>query len=325
MRHLYAALICLLLCVAVKAQPRMATNGNGPPPAGASVCMSGNVTYRNNLNGELHECVNGAWQLAGFTIVMANSPLLGGGGLADPGTNGMLKRVALNVTAPALAGTDFVVPSALNAKANTDLSNVSGATISVDNFPATQPVSGPLTDAQLRATAVPVFGIFWQATQPVSGTVGINNFPASQTVNGAVSVSNFPATQPVSGYVRLGSATPFQCSLDNIGATLTQCQAAPGAGVRLYITDIVANSTTATAGQMLLRTGTGANCVTSTASILPAAATVVRIPYPANNSPNGPTRISFMTPLQAPVNAALCAIGIATNTLSITITGFISQ
>lgn len=34
---------------------------------------------------------------------------------------------------------------------------------------ATQPVSGPLTDTQLRATAVPVSGTFWQTTQPVSG------------------------------------------------------------------------------------------------------------------------------------------------------------
>ena len=33
---------------------------------------------------------------------------------------------------------------------------------------ATVAVSGPLTDAQLRATAVPVSGTFWQATQPVS-------------------------------------------------------------------------------------------------------------------------------------------------------------
>lgn len=30
-------------------------------------------------------------------------------------------------------------------------------------------VTGPLTDTQLRATAVPVSGTFWQATQPVSG------------------------------------------------------------------------------------------------------------------------------------------------------------
>lgn len=70
---------------------------------------------------------------------------------------------------------------------------VSGS-VSVSNFPATQavsgtvtantglsqpltdtqlratavPVSGPLTDTELRASAVPVSGTFWQATQPVS-------------------------------------------------------------------------------------------------------------------------------------------------------------
>lgn len=36
------------------------------------------------------------------------------------------------------------------------------------NVNGTVPVSGPLTDAQLRATAVPVSGTFFQATQPVS-------------------------------------------------------------------------------------------------------------------------------------------------------------
>lgn len=38
-------------------------------------------------------------------------------------------------------------------------------------FQATQPVSGPLTDAELRLSPVPVSGTFWQATQPVSGSV----------------------------------------------------------------------------------------------------------------------------------------------------------
>jgi hypothetical protein len=69
-------------------------------------------------------------------------------------------------------------------------------TISVANFPGTQPVSGPLTDAQLRAAsvpvaitsgtgltdaqlraaAVPVSGTFFPGTQPVSGTVAVSNF-----------------------------------------------------------------------------------------------------------------------------------------------------
>ena len=64
-------------------------------------------------------------------------------------------------------------------------------------------LSQPLTDAQLRSSAVPVSGTvgvsgtvpvsgtFWQATQPVSGTVGIS---------GTVPVSGtfWQATQPVS-------------------------------------------------------------------------------------------------------------------------------
>lgn len=66
--------------------------------------------------------------------------------------------------------------------------------MAVSNFPALQPVSGPLTDAQLRTAPVPVSGTFYPATQPVSGTVNISNFPASQPVTGAF----FQALQPVS-------------------------------------------------------------------------------------------------------------------------------
>jgi hypothetical protein len=55
---------------------------------------------------------------------------------------------------------------------------------------ATQPVSGPLTDAQLRASAVPVSGTFYQANQPVSGTF----WQATQPVSGTF----WQATQPVS-------------------------------------------------------------------------------------------------------------------------------
>ncbi len=51
-------------------------------------------------------------------------------------------------------------------------------------------VSGPLTDAQLRAAAVPVSGTFYQATQPVSGTF----WQATQPVSGAF----WQTTQPVS-------------------------------------------------------------------------------------------------------------------------------
>lgn len=104
---------------------------------------------------------------------------------------------------------------------------VSG-TVAVSNLPATQAVSGPLTDTQLRATSVPVTVSDGSGPLTVDGTVGVSNFPVTQpvsgpltdtqlrassvpvtvsdgsgplTVDGTVSVSNFPATQPVSGTI----------------------------------------------------------------------------------------------------------------------------
>ncbi len=46
--------------------------------------------------------------------------------------------------------------------------------VSVLNFPSIQPVSGPLTNAELRLTPV-----------PVSGTVAVSNFPAVQPISAA--------------------------------------------------------------------------------------------------------------------------------------------
>lgn len=51
---------------------------------------------------------------------------------------------------------------------------------------------GGLTDAELRASAVPVSGTFYPATQPVSGSVSISG-------SVAVTGSFYQATQPVSG------------------------------------------------------------------------------------------------------------------------------
>lgn len=58
-------------------------------------------------------------------------------------------------------------------------------TVSVGNFPATQPVTGTVNVGNLPAT------------QPVSGTVNVGNLPATQPVSGTVTVGNFPATQNV--------------------------------------------------------------------------------------------------------------------------------
>ncbi len=112
----------------------------------------------------------------------------------------------------------------------------------------------------------------------------------------------------------------WNCSLDNVGATLTLCKQAtePGTGHR-YITDVIAQSTTATAGLFLIRAGTGTNCGTGTVSVLPAAATVPRLVYAGNALL--PVVVSLTTPIQVPRDKDLCVIGTATNTISIQIQG----
>jgi hypothetical protein len=116
----------------------------------------------------------------------------------------------------------------------------------------------------------------------------------------------------------------FTCAADDIGATLTRLTGciAPEPGMRRYVTDIVAQSTTTTSGQFILRFGTGTNCGTGTTSLLPSAATAARIASPANTA--APTVISFRSPLVVPSGKDLCVLGVATNTTTIQVSGYVA-
>lgn len=89
---------------------------------------------------------------------------------------------------------------------------------------ATQPVSGPLTDAQLRASAVPVSGAFFQATQPVSGTVTANQGGAPWSIdairiNGTTILTGNGVTGAGSPRVTIASDnTPFTVNAAQSGA-----------------------------------------------------------------------------------------------------------
>jgi len=109
--------------------------------------------------------------------------------------------------------------------ANSDGTLVDATTTTVSNFPASQAVTNAgLTNLDVALSTrlkaadtlagvttvgavtsitdpVAVTGTFYQATQPVSGTVAVSNLPVTQPVSGTVGVNNFPATQPVSGTV----------------------------------------------------------------------------------------------------------------------------
>jgi hypothetical protein len=83
----------------------------------------------------------------------------GGGGGADPLSDGT-PGGALPTKTLWIAGADGAVLRGLQADSSGRLRTVVEGTpaVSVSNFPASQAVTGPLTDAQLRAAAIPVSG-----------------------------------------------------------------------------------------------------------------------------------------------------------------------
>lgn len=128
------------------------------------------------------------------------------------------------------------------------------------------------------------------------------------------------ASTRAQGVFQPAANSTWTCALNALAATLTQCQAAPGAGLKLYITDIHVQTTTATSGTYAVQTGTGANCGTGTAALFPVSGTANRFNAPITTS--AMASLNFNTPLPAPANSAICVIGVATNTISIQITGY---
>jgi hypothetical protein len=135
-------------------------------------------------------------------------------------TSGNASLTSIDGKTPSLGQATMAASQPVVIASNQSAVPVSGS-VSVSNFPATQPVSGSVSVSNFPATQ-PVSGtvaatqsgtwtvqpgntpntVAWKVdgsavTQPVSGTF----FQATQPVSGSVSVSNFPATQPVSGTV----------------------------------------------------------------------------------------------------------------------------
>lgn len=124
---------------------------------------------------------------------------------------------------------------------------VSG-TVTANAGTGTMAVSGPLTDTQIRATALPVSGTFFQATQPVSGTVTANATLAAETtkVIGTVNVAaaqSIAATQSGTWNVTNVSGT---VSLPT-GASTSALQTTGNTSLSSIDTKLIADSIVATA------------------------------------------------------------------------------
>lgn len=121
-------------------------------------------------------------------------------------------------------------------------------------------------------------------------------------------------------WVREGGPLLFTGGVTAIAAALSQVVAAPAASTSLYLTDVMVMSDTATAGNFLIRYGTGSNCATGTTSIYPSAGIAVKSMYPGNAS--APLMLNFHTPLKIPAANALCILCVATNTCTAQFWGY---
>jgi hypothetical protein len=353
--------------------------------------------------------------------------------------SGPLTDTQIRATALPVSGTFWPatqpVSGTVTANAGTGTMAVSGTfwqatqpvsgTVTANAGSGTMAVSGPLTDTQIRATALPVSGTFFQATQPISaaalplpsgaatsakqpalGTAGTASADVL-TVQGAASmtalkVDGSAATQPVSGtvtanagtnlntsalaldatltggtakarvsgnagaaldaannaampanaiavgvqtgtidttptaatagnlryqlastegvlYVQEGGPKRFSCILNAV-TVLTQCQAAPAAGLRAYVTSVTLSNQAATVQTLDVVYGTGSNCATA------AAAITHKVQFGTNATTTSPQSygMSFPTPLVPVAANAICVRPSAATAFGATITGYVA-
>lgn len=121
-------------------------------------------------------------------------------------------------------------------------------------------------------------------------------------------------------YVQEGGPKRFSCFVTAVTAT-TQCQAAPGAGLRAYVTSVTMSNQAATVLTLDLVFGTGTNCATGTAALTHK----VQFGTLATTSSPQSYGMSFTTPLVPTAANAICVRpGGGGGAFGATITGYIA-
>lgn len=140
-------------------------------------------------------------------------------GVYPPGTNVTTGGIAAGPIQPVLVGAQN--PSSLLENLHVDSSGnllIAGSltlsgSISVSNFPATQPVSNAGTFA-VQVSNFP-------GTQPVSGTVAVTQSTSPWVVDGSVTVSNFPSSQAVTNTGTFAVQASGTVAVSSVGGTVT--------------------------------------------------------------------------------------------------------
>lgn len=123
-------------------------------------------------------------------------------------------------------------------------------------------------------------------------------------------------------WIRQGSqAQEWVVGHAGIGATLTQVKAVPASGGQHHITLILNQSTTSTANQWSIQSGTGTNCATATTAVLPADG-VSTLYVGATNAQAVQIIPLNGSPIHVTPGHAICVLGIATQLSRINIVGY---
>jgi hypothetical protein len=121
-------------------------------------------------------------------------------------------------------------------------------------------------------------------------------------------------------YARQGSAAQeWTVGHAGVGAALAELKAV-ATGKTHHITTIINQSTTSTANQWSIQSGTGTACGTSTTAVIPADG--VSTKYVGVTNAQSVQIIQLQTPIHITAGHAICVLGIATQLTKITLVGY---
>lgn len=212
-------------------------------------------------------------------------------------------------TTPATLTTGQTATAQYTAAQNlkTDLSTVAGTATVTGGAAGSQGIGG-ISANDTAITQNPVLTAaetIAQGSQPTAATAGRQR-------------QLLASTEGVQ-FVQEGNSNRFSCFVPLTATVTTQCQAAPAAGLRAYITSVVLTNGVITAQSIDVVYGTGAACVTGTTALTHKFAWVG-----ATESGNQNSTIAFTTPLVPAAANAICVRPTAATAFGATITGFIA-
>jgi hypothetical protein len=230
----------------------------------------------------------------------------------NDGTN----TAAVKAASTAAGATDpaLVVAVSPNNTVPVNLSQVAGSTVST----ATTGVAkvgvvgnaGAIFDAAHAATA--------PANVVMTGGVGIAQGSQPTATTAGQSTRLLTSLEGIQ-FVAEGGSNRFSCFIQAATVT-TQCQAAPAAGLRAYVTSAHFSNQTATVQTLDIVFGTGAACVTGTTAMTHkwqmGTAAVTTSPQSLESA--------FVTPLVPTAANAICVRPSAATAFGATLTGYIA-